>query len=97
MNHSHDIYVEWDEKKNRISQRKHKVSFGEAATVFRDPLEVVILDPDHYEKEDRFISIGQSSSQRLLVVSYTERADKIRIISARTPTKPERREYEEDR
>jgi uncharacterized DUF497 family protein len=97
MNHSHDIYIEWDEEKNRINQRKHKVSFGEAATVFRDSLEVVILDPDHSETEDRFISIGQSSSQRLLVVSYAERADKIRIISARTPTKPERREYEEAR
>ena len=95
MNHSHDIYVEWDEKKNRINQRKHKVSFGEAATVFRDPLEVVILDPDHPEAEDRFISIGQSSSQRLLVVSYAERADKIRIISPRRAIRAERKSYEE--
>lgn len=97
MNHSHNIDVEWDENKNRLNQRKHHVSFEEAATVFDDPLEVTIPDPDHSDSETRFISLGQSSSQRLLVVSYSERAARIRIISARTPTNSERRSYEEIR
>lgn len=95
MRSSHDIDIEWDEGKNRLNQKKHKVSFSEAATVFDDPLGLTILDPDHSESEYRFLSIGQSSSERLLVVSYTERAGKIRLINARKPTQAERRAYEE--
>ncbi|MEK6334403.1 MAG: BrnT family toxin [Acidobacteriota bacterium] len=89
------MVVEWDEKKNLRNQQKHRASFEEAATVFTDPLEVTINDPDHTLSERRFISIGQSFRHRLLVVSYVERGNKIRIISARKPTISERRAYEE--
>lgn len=86
--------VEWDESKNLLNQQKHHISFEEAATVFADPLEIMIDDPDHSSAEHRFISIGESFKRRLLVVSYTERANKIRIINARKPTRRERRAYE---
>ncbi len=87
--------VEWDEAKNRLNQRKHNVSFEEAATIFIDPREITIDDPAHSISEYRFISIGQSLRGRLLVVSYTERAGRIRIITARKPTRRERRVYGE--
>jgi len=87
--------VEWDESKNLLNQKRHHVSFEEAATVFTDPFEITINDPDHAFLEHRFISIGESLRRRLLVVSYTERGDRIRIINARTPTRRERRAYEE--
>ena len=86
--------VEWDDGKNRLNQRKHHVSFEEAATIFLDPLEITIDDPAHAISEYRFISIGQSFTGRLLVVSYTELSC-IRIITARKPTRRERRVYEE--
>jgi uncharacterized protein len=94
-NRATECAVEWDESKNLLNQQKHRVSFEEAATVFADPLEIMIDDPDHSSAEHRFISIGESLKGRLLVVSYTERDDRIRIICARKPTRNERREYEE--
>ena len=60
-----------------------------------DPLELTVFDPDHSVAEDRFVSIGQSSSGRLLVVGYTERGGKIRIIFARRATGREQTDYEE--
>jgi uncharacterized DUF497 family protein len=69
------------------------VAFEEAATVFRDNLS--IPDPDHSTEEDRFISVGLSNYNRLLMIAHTERADCIRIISARELTLGERRQYEE--
>jgi uncharacterized DUF497 family protein len=90
-----EFAVEWDESKNLLNQRKHRVSFDEAATVFADPLEIMIDDPDHSSAEHRFVSIGESFKRRLLVVSYAGRGERIRIINARTPTKCERRAYEE--
>ncbi len=93
--HESECDVEWDESKNLLNQQKHRVSFDEAATVFTDPFEITIDDPDHAFVEPRFISIGESLKRRLLVVSYTERGDQIRIINARTPTRLERRAYEE--
>ena len=87
--------IEWDEGKNRLNQKKHDVSFEEAATVFLDTLEITIDDPAHAVSEHRFISVGQSFSGRLLVVSYSERNNMIRIISARKPTRRERNAYEE--
>ena len=87
--------VEWDESKNLLNQKKHRVSFEEAATVLSDPLERTIDDPDHTFAEHRFISIGESFMNRLLVVSYAESGDEIRIISARKPTTRERQGYEE--
>jgi hypothetical protein len=87
--------IEWDEDKNRASKKSHRVSFEEAATVFSDPFELTIDDPDHSHSEYRFITVGESSEGRLLVVSYAERGGKIRLISARKPTQRERRDYEE--
>ena len=87
--------VEWDDRKNRLNQTKHAVSFEEAATIFLDPFEIAIDNPAHSISEYRFISIGQSFSGRLLVVSYSERNNRIRIITARTPTRCERRTYEQ--
>jgi uncharacterized protein len=89
------LEFEWDPIKAEASLRKHGVSFAEAATVFGDELSATIGDPDHSKNEDRFITIGLSNRQRLLMVSYTERNDRIRIISARELTQAERREYEE--
>jgi len=87
--------IEWDEAKNITNQARHHVSFEEAATVFGDPLELTISDPDHSIREYRFVSVGESFRRRLLVVSYIERSDAIRIISARKPNKRERHWYEE--
>jgi hypothetical protein len=87
---------EWDEKKDRINQRKHGVSFEEAKTVFNDPLAITIDDPDHSETEFRFIDLGVSSDGRVLVVSYTERSGRLRLISSREATAAEREMYEEN-
>ena len=87
--------VEWDDSKNRLNRKKHDVSFEEAATIFLDPLELTIDDPAHAVSEHRFISIGQSFTGRLLVVSYAEVTNRIRIITARKPTRRERRVYQE--
>ena len=86
---------EWDPAKAEANLKDHGVSFDEATTVFRDTLSITISDPDHSGSEDRFIDIGMSHRMQLLVVSYTERQDKIRIISARHPTRAERKSYEE--
>ena len=85
---------EWDPAKADSNESKHGVAFEEAMTVFGDPLEVTISDPDHSMEEFRFISIGLSKAGRLLIVSYTERSQAIRLISARLATVRERREYE---
>ena len=86
--------LEWDPVKARKNLRKHGVGFGEAATVFADPLEVTIPDPEHSEGEARFLSVGLSANARLLVVAYTERDGTIRIIHARVAAPKERRAYE---
>ncbi|MGZ8218194.1 BrnT family toxin [Methylomagnum sp.] len=85
---------EWDAAKAKSNLRKHGVDFGEAMTVFGDPLERTVADPKHSDEEQRFLSLGMSSLGRLLVVSYTERSGKIRIISAREASSAERRNYE---
>jgi uncharacterized DUF497 family protein len=86
---------EWDPMKAASNERKHGVGFGEASTVFGDPLELTIADPAHSEGEYRFISIGRSTQGRLLVVSYTEREQNfIRVISARPATPAEVSRYE---
>ena len=86
---------EWDPKKAALNLKRHGVSFQEAATVFGDPLSITVLDPDHSFEENRYIIVGQSHRGRLLIVSYTERGDRIRIISARELTRQERKAYEE--
>ena len=88
---------EWDPDKEQSNQRKHGISFLEASTVFGDPMELTIYNPDHSEGEYRFLSMGRASSGRLLVVSYTEREEnRIRIISARLATAAERKRYESE-
>lgn len=87
---------EWDPSKAEINLRKHGVSFTEAGTVFGDDLAITVPDPDHSDSEDRNITVGWSSSHRLLIVSHTDRGDRIRIISACELTKAEQKEYEEE-
>ncbi len=87
---------EWDSNKAATNERKHKeISFHEAASMFGDPLAVSFSDLDSSEGEHRFLVFGVSRSNRLLVVSYTERSGAIRIISAREATRPEGRVYED--
>jgi uncharacterized DUF497 family protein len=81
---------EWDPEKATANLEKHGVDFSEAMTVFGDPLEITIPDPDHSEGEVRFISMGISTSGRLLVLTYTEREGRTRIINARRATPQER-------
>ncbi len=88
------LTFEWDEKKADENLRKHGVGFEEAKTVFNDPFSVTINDPDHSSDEQRYIDIGLSSKARLIVVSYCERDETIRIISSRKATRKEQREYE---
>lgn len=92
---SNKIEAEWDEDKNRRNKKKHKVSFEEAATVFNDPMALIVPDDEHTWGEKRYYIIGVSGLGDLLVVFYTERGNSVRIISARTPTRKERRDYEE--
>lgn len=89
------IKVVWYEKKNRQNIRKHGVDFMEAKSIFDDPLQVSVNDPDHSFDEYRFITIGMSEKNRLLIVAHTFRDDKIRIITARKPARRERKDYEE--
>jgi hypothetical protein len=86
---------EWDQLKAGTNQDKHGVSFDEAATVLGDFLADTFYDPDHSDEEDRYITIGMSGRGRLLMVAHTDRGSGlVRIISARTLTKTERKEYE---
>jgi uncharacterized protein len=85
---------QWNPSKAVSNAKKHGVSFEEAVTVFGDPLAVTILDPDHSVGEFRLLTTGLSGSQRLLVVSHTERSGEVRLISARLATRQERRSYE---
>jgi len=87
---------EWDPEKAEANLSKHGVSFAEAVTAFGDPLSMNMRDPDHSEGEQRFIVLGMSDRYRLLVVSYTERPPRTRIISARLATRHERNQYEEE-
>ena len=89
---------EWDTKKARLNQRKHGVSFEQAATVFRDPCALSVFDETHSRLEDRWITLGISVNGVLLVVHHTfEEMDRntarIRIFSSRRPTKNESQQY----
>lgn len=89
------IKVVWSEKKNRQNILKHRIDFNEARTIFNDPLQMTITDPDHSFDERRFITFGMTDRNRLLIVAHTFRDNKIRIITARKPTRGERKNYEE--
>ncbi|MCF8242786.1 MAG: BrnT family toxin [Melioribacteraceae bacterium] len=94
-----DIRFQWDQNKNRVNIRKHKVSFEEAKSVFFDENARLISDPEHSFDEERFIILGFSNKLRILVVihSYRENDEIIRIISARKATKSESKYYYEVR
>jgi len=91
---------EWDPRKAKINARKHGVDFEQAAEVFQDPLAVAIPDDEHTTSESRWITLGKGARARYLVVVHTfeeldEKTARVRIISARRPTRNEIREYEE--
>jgi len=88
------MQFEWNRDKAKKNLKKHKVSFDEAVTVFYDPLSATFGDPDHSDIEQRLITIGYSSHNRLLVVSHAERGMTTRIISARPATAHERKRHE---
>ena len=87
---------EWDEEKAKTNLRKHGVSFHEAATVFADPLSLTYHDPDHSASEHRYITVGVSRDGRGLMLAHADRAETVRIISARRTTRRERSQYEEN-
>jgi uncharacterized DUF497 family protein len=88
------MQFEWDPGKARRNLRKHGVSFDEAVTAFYDPLSATFDDPDHSIGEQRYITVGFSSQNRLLIVGHTERGEAVRIISARLATTHERKRHE---
>ncbi len=88
------LIFEWDETKSKINLKKHKVSFEEGKTIFNDPFLFTFPDDKHSVNEDRFINIGLSANGRILVLTHTERKDKIRIITCRKATARERKFYE---
>jgi len=93
-----DMTFEWDESKNKSNQKKHRVSFEEAQTIFYDPLTKVATDPDHSQSEDRFLALGYSEMHQLLIVvhCYRKTDEVIRIISARKLTRSEQKQFEEE-
>jgi uncharacterized DUF497 family protein len=90
-----ELAFSWDDRKECENQRKHGVSFDEAATVFADENARLKHDPDHSKDEDRFLLLGFSAKLRLLVVVHAYRQDdkEIRIISARKAMPKERKQY----
>ena len=95
-----ELLFEWDENKARENLKKHRVSFEEAKTVFNDPLLITFPDEEHSEAEDRYISIGTSAPNKVLLVIHTERETAedpliIRFISCRKATASEQKTYEE--
>ncbi len=88
------LQFEWDPGKAERNLEKHGVSFPEAATVFGDELSYTFDDPDHSDEEVRYLTVGFSRTGKLIIVSHTDRQEKIRIISARALTKQERQFFE---
>ena len=95
MHHSSVADYEWDESKARANLRDHSIDFADAATVFDDDLALTV--PDDTTPEERYDTLGMDAMGRLLVVVYTWRGDRIRIISARKVTKTEHRNYDKER
>ena len=85
------LKFEWDEEKNMLNQKKHKISFETASYVFADENYIEMYDFEHSIEEDRYIAIGCVGD--VLFVVFTERKDNIRLISARLATESERRLY----
>ena len=89
-----NLKFEWDRKKAASNLSKHGVSFEEALTVFSDPLARIFDDEDHSIEEQREIIIGHSAKDRSLVVCFTAQGESVRIFSARTATRRERKDHE---
>jgi len=89
------LEFEWDSAKAASNEAKHGVAFGDAVTVFDDPLSTTVVDPDHSLREERLVIFGKSRDGRILAVMHTERGERVRIISAREATRAERDAYEE--
>jgi uncharacterized protein len=89
------LQFEWDERKARLNLEKHGINFETAKVVFYDPLAYIFDDTWHSVGEQREIIIGHDRTDRLLLVCFTERDNRIRIISARLATKQERQDYEQ--
>lgn len=85
---------EWDDEKDASNQEKHGISFAEASEAFFDPFNITLADPDHSIEEERFLLLGFVKGN-ILVVSFTEREDAIRIISSRNANSNERKLYEQ--
>jgi len=90
------LEFEWDARKAEANLKKHRVAFDEALAVFADPLARIVDDPDHSADETREIIVGYSGKPRLLVVGFTERSGRVRLIHARRATKAERKHHEEN-
>lgn len=100
FNDSVGYKFDWDDSKANINLVKHKVSFEEGKTIFKDPFLITIPDESHSDDEDRLISIGKSINEKLLLVVHLEKIETpnrilIRIISCRKATQNERKIYEE--
>lgn len=89
-----DITFEWDDSKNQINTKKHGIDFETAVRIFADENRIDLYDEEHSEYEERYLTIGIVDTVTVLVtVSYTERDETIRIISARRATRAERSMY----
>ena len=87
---------EWDEEKNHTNYQKHGIWFEEAQTLWADPLSAEFFDENHSQDEPRYLRIGHSTRNRVLLAVFRERSDDlIRSISARSATSTERKDYEE--
>ena len=89
------MVYEWEAQKASANRRKHGITFEDAATVFLDPLALTFGDPDHSFDEEREITIGHATGNRVVFVSHSQRGRSVRIISARRATRIEREQYEE--
>jgi len=89
------VEFEWDNKKAENNLKKHGVSFREAASVFGDPLAITFDDPDHSIGENRMLTFGITRTEKLVIVSHTQRNGSMRIISARLMEKHEKHIYED--
>ena len=90
------LQFEWDARKAEANEAKHGVSFEEAITVFADSLARIFEDEEHSQSERREIIVGHSDQRNLILVSFVESGERVRLISARKVTRMERKDYEEN-
>jgi hypothetical protein len=93
------FHFEWDPGKARKNARKHRFTFERGATVFLDPNALSLLDEQHSEEEERWMTLGLDQTGALLVISHTYREEaensaRVRLISARKATKNETKQYQ---